>query len=90
MLLLDRVGLERGQLREAQVEDRRRLDDAQPELLDELAAGGLAVARGADQLDDRVEVVERDEQALEDVGARLEDAELVLRAPDDDLALVAT
>ena len=34
-------------------------------------ARALAVARGADQLDDRVEVVDRDEQALEDVRAAL-------------------
>ena len=42
----------------------------------------------ADQRDDLVEVVERDEQALQDVGARLGLAQLELRAADDDLALV--
>ena len=89
VLRLDRVGLERGELGEAQVEDRRRLDHREAEAGDELLASVLAVARGADQVDDRVEVVERDQQALEDVHARLEDAELVLRAPDDDLALMA-
>ena len=78
MLGLDRVGLERGELRQAQVEDRRRLDLGQREARDELAARALAVARGADELDDRVEVVERDEQALEHVDAALEHAQLVL------------
>ena len=66
----------------------RRLDRAELEALDELLARGVAVARGADQLDDRVEVVERDEQALEDVRARLLLGELVLGAADDHLALV--
>ena len=88
VLGLDRVGLQRGQLRQAQVEDRRRLDLGQPEARDELAARVLAVARRADQRDDRVEVVERDQQALEHVHAALEHAQLVLRAAHDDLALV--
>ena len=51
-------------------------------------AGGVAVARRADQRDHLVEVVERDQQALEPVHARLERAQLVLGAADDDLALV--
>ena len=88
VLGLDLVRLERGELREAQVEDRRRLEDRELEPLDELVARGVAVARPADELDDRVEVVERDEEALEDVGAGLALGELVLRAADDDLALV--
>ena len=88
VLLFDAVGLERGELGEAQVEDRRRLDRAQLEALDQLLAGGVAVARAADQLDDRVEVVERGEQALEDVRASLLFGELVLGAAHDHLALV--
>ena len=88
VLVLDLVGLERGQLREAQVEDRLGLDHRQLEPLDQAGARGVAVARRADQLDDRVEVVDRDEQALEDVRARLLLRQLVLRAADDDLALV--
>ena len=88
MLLLDRVRLQRGQLGEAQVEDRARLDRAQLEALDELLARRVAVARGADQLDDRVEVVQRGQQAEEDVRPRLLLGELVLGAADDHLALV--
>ena len=49
----------------------------------------LGVGRAADQLDHRVEVVERDQQPLEDVGAGLGPAQLVLGAADHDLALVA-
>ncbi len=56
---------------------------------DELLAGGVAVARGTDQLDDRVEVLERREQALEDVRARLLLRQLVLGAAHDHLALVS-
>ena len=52
-------------------------------------ARGVGVLRAADQLDHRVEVVERDQQPLEDVSARLGAAQLVLRPPDDHLALVA-
>ena len=88
VLALDRVGLERGQLLQAQLEDRLGLDVGEAEALDQALAGGVAVARAADQLDDLVEVVERDQQALEAVDARLERAQLVLGAADDDLALV--
>ena len=78
VLAPDRVGLERGQLLQAQLEDRLGLDLGQPEALDQAGARGVAVARAADQLDHRVEVVERDQQALEAVHARLERAQLVL------------
>ena len=50
-------------------------------------AGLVDVGRGTDQRDDGVEIVERLEVALEDVGARLRPAQLVLRPADDDLAL---
>src|SRR6476619_5766463 len=45
------------------------------------------VRRGADQLDHLVEVVERDQVALEDMRAFLGLAQLELRAADDDRAL---
>ena len=89
VLGLDRVGLQRGQLGEAKVEDRRCLHRGEVEVLDELLAGDVAVLGRADQLDNRVEVVEGDEEAEEDVGAVLLDPQLVLGAPHDDLALVA-
>ena len=71
MLLFDAVGLERRQLGEAQVENRCGLDVAEIKALDQLLARCVAVARGADQFDDRIEVLERGQQPLEDVRARL-------------------
>ena len=50
-------------------------------------AGLVGVVGRTDQLDDLVEVVERDEVALEDVCARERLAQLELRAAGDDLAL---
>ena len=88
MLGADLVGLERGQALQAHVQDRLRLDLGQLELLDQPVARRLGVGRAADQLDHRVEVVERDQQPLEDVRAGLGLAQLVLGAAGDDLALV--
>ena len=53
-----------------------------------LRPGLLGVLRAADHLDDLVEVVERDQQALDDVVALLGLAQLVARAPGDDVDLV--
>ena len=87
--LLDLVGLERGQLREAQVEDRLGLDHAQAEALDQLRRArsrGRRRARISAITSSRL--LERDQQALEDVRARLALGQLVLGAADDHLALV--
>ncbi len=89
VLLADLVRLEAGEALQAHVEDRLGLDLGQPELIDEAGAGDVRIGRGADQRDHGVEVVERDEDALEHVGAGLGLAQLVLRAAGDDLALVA-
>ena len=88
VLGLDLVGLERGEALQAQVEDRLGLDARQLEALHQAVARGVGVARAADQLDHRVDVGDRDEQALEDVQARLALAQLVLGAAHDHLALV--
>ena len=45
VLLADLVRLERGQLRQAQVEDRGRLDRGELEALDQLRPGAVAVRR---------------------------------------------
>ena len=51
-------------------------------------AGGVDVGRLADRLDDRVEVVEGDLEALEDVGPGARLAEVELGPAADDLAAV--
>ena len=88
MLAPDRVALERGQLLQAQLEDRLGLDVGQPEARHQLRARDVAVARAADQGDHLVEVIERDQLTLEDVLARLQLAQLELRAAHDHLALM--
>ena len=85
----DLVGLERGQALQAHVEDRLRLDVGELELGDQPGAGVVGVRRTADQGDHRVEVVERDQDPLEDVRPGLGLAQLVLRAADHHLALMA-
>ena len=87
VLRLDLLAREPGEAREPKVEDRLRLDLGEREALHQLRARLVGVGGGADERDDRVDVVERDEVALEDVRARLGLAQLVLRAAGDDLAL---
>ena len=62
-----RVALEAGQLGEAHVEDRLGLPGRQVEARNEARLGRLGVLRRADEVDDRVDVVDGDLQALEDV-----------------------
>jgi len=69
------------------VDDRLRLDLGEGEARLELRPRFVRVGGGADERDDRVDVVERDDVALEDVRAALGLVQLVLRAADDDLAL---
>jgi hypothetical protein len=87
VLLVDPLALELRQPLEAEVEDRLRLDLAELELLHQAGAGGVGVGRPADQRDHRVEVVERDQVAPQDVRPLLRLAELELRPAGDDLAL---
>ena len=88
VLLLDLAGLERGQALQAHVQDRLGLGPAELELVDQRVARDVGVGRLADQLDHRVEVVERDEEPLEDVSPGLGARQLVLGAAGDDVALV--
>ena len=87
VLLGDLVALEAGELLEPQVEDGLRLRPRELEGVHEGVARGVDVGGLADDADDLVEVVERDEQAFEDMGSRLGLVELELGAPDDDLFL---
>ncbi len=74
---------------EAHVEDRLRLLGRELESLYQPLPGGVGILRAADQRDHLVEVVERDQQALEDVGASLGPAQLELRAAGNHLALMS-
>ena len=84
VLVLDLLALEGGQAGEPHVEDGLRLELGQVEPAHQVVAGVLDLVRLADGLDDRVEVVEGDLEAFEDVrpGARLGEVELG-PAPDD-------
>ena len=84
----DRLGLERRQRAQAQVEDRLCLLLAEREASDERCARVVGVARPADDRDDLVEVLERDQVALEDVRTPLGALEPELGPPGDDLLLV--
>src|SRR5205823_12523311 len=65
-LVLDLLARQSGQAREPHLEDRLRLDLAQRELLHQAGPRHVPVRGRADQRDDRVDVVERDQIALED------------------------
>ena len=86
VLVLDLLALERGQAAQLHLQDRVGLDLAEREARHQVGAGGLHVRRLADGADDRVEVVERDLEALEDVGPVARLLEVELGAPADDLA----
>src|SRR5262249_12533007 len=88
VLRLDLVASELRQPRKPQVENRLCLDLGEVERAHQALARRVGVGGGADQRDHFVETIERLEIALEDVRALLRLAELVLRAPGDDLALV--
>ena len=72
--------------RELHLEDGVGLDLGEAEALHQVAAGGLDVGRLADGADDRVEVVERDLEALEDVGPVPGLPQVELGPPSHDLA----
>ena len=88
VLVLDLLALEGGEAGEPHVEDGLGLQLGQVEARHQVVARDVDVGRLADRLDDRVEVVEGDLEALEDVrpGARL--AEVELGPPPDDLLAV--
>ena len=87
-LVEDLLALEAGEALELHLQDRLRLELGEPEARDEPVARDVAVGRLADELDDLVEVVERDLQAEQDVLALARLAQLVARAAGDDVAPV--
>src|SRR5918998_1299216 len=88
VLLLDLLPLHGGEPLQAQVQDRLRLALGELEVLHQVVARRLYAARPPDSRHHLVEVEERDQQPLEDVGPRLRPLELVLRPAGDDLELV--
>ena len=88
VLVLDLLALEGGEAGEPHVEDRLGLRLRQAEPRHQVRARRVDVVRAADRLDHRVEVVERDLEALEDVGPCARLLEVELGAPADDLAAV--
>ena len=71
---------------EPHLENRVRLDLRELERAHEPGARGVDVLGCADQRDHLIEVVERDLESFEDVGALLRLGEIVLGAPADDFA----
>ena len=69
ILVFDLLALEGGEARKAHVENRLRLQLAELEALHELCASNIDVGCGANRLDDCIEIVERDLEPFEDVGA---------------------
>ncbi len=67
VLVLDALALETREGAQTEVEDRLRLDLGELEALHQRRTRGIRVIRGPDERDDLVEVVERDEVALEHV-----------------------
>ena len=87
-LVLDLLALQADQTAQAHLEDGLGLLFGKVETLDQ-AIGGLFVGLGrADDGDDLVDVVERHDEAFEDVGAFFGFRQLVARAPLDDFFLV--
>ena len=85
-LVEDLLPLEAGQPLQLHVENRLRLNLAEAELRDQSGARLRRVLRAANQRDHRVEVIERDPQAFEDVRARFGLAQLELDPAAHDLA----
>ena len=86
VLVLDLLALERGEAPELHLEDGVGLDLGQLEAAIRFCARVIHVRRLADGADDRVQVVERDLEAFEDVGPVARLLEVELGPPPDDLA----
>ena len=86
--LLKLADLEAGELREAHVEDRLGLLLTQLETPLQFLRSALGVVGGADDLDDRIDVVDGDLEAIEDVLALTRLVDVELRPPDDDFVPV--
>jgi hypothetical protein len=88
VLLLELRASELGEAAQRHVQDVVGLDLRELELAHQLGARVLGVRGATDDADDLVEVLQRDQQALDDVVALLGSAELVLRPAGHDVDLV--
>ena len=84
-LLFEFEARELGQAAQLQVEDVARLQLGQVEDTHQPRLGGGGVVGGADELDDLIDVEDRDEQALDEVQLVLAFAQPVCRAAAHDL-----
>ncbi|OPZ60313.1 MAG: hypothetical protein BWY87_00534 [Deltaproteobacteria bacterium ADurb.Bin510] len=85
VFVLDLLALEAGQTLQAHVQDGLGLDLAELEAADQVSLGLGRTGALLDQLDDLVDILQRLEQALQDVDAGLGLVELEDAAPGDDL-----
>ena len=81
VLFEDLVALHVGQALQAHVENRLGLELAEAELAHQTGAGRCRIRCGTDQRDHRIEVVDGDLEAFQDVQALLRLAQVVDRAP---------
>ena len=88
VLLLQLRPRKLGQAAQRHVQDVVGLDLGELESGHQPGPGHVCVLRGSDDLDDLVDVIEGDQQALDDVVALLGPPQLVPGAPRDDLDLV--
>src|SRR5215211_1850089 len=88
VLLLDLPALHSGEPLQPEVEDGLRMALGEPEPLHQVLARRLHAARASDGSDDLVQVLQRDEQAFEDVRPRPGSPELVARPARHYLELV--
>src|SRR6185369_15105707 len=89
VLFEDLVALHVGQALQAHVENRLGLELAEAELAHQTGAGGCRIGRGADQRDHRIEVLDGDLEAFQDMQAFLRLAQVVDRASRHHILAVA-
>ena len=88
VLVFDLLALEADQRAQAHVDDRLRLNVGEAEARREFGLGFVGRLAAAHDLDDFVDVVERDAVAFEQVRALFGFAQIVARAPRDDVFAV--
>ena len=86
VLVLDALAFESGETAELHLQDGLRLRFREAELRHQAGARRLDVRGGADERDDRVEVVQRDAESFEDVRPLAGAAQVVLGAAPDHVA----